>query len=543
MMADSLCADLSAQCPRLRHQANLRLSSTLRTSATAEWYAEPADRSELIGLIRVASRIGLPLHILGNGSNTLLAPYVQGLVICMKRFDQVLVEKSGQILVGAGLHNARLVQIAAGEGLTGLEFAIGIPGSIGGLVVMNANFNADQLVDDLKRRRFHDVNLHAHALVESVDVIGPNGEVYRLEGPELNFGYRHSVFLDLKRGWIVEAARLRFLSREKTRCKELIHLMARARAQKEERGIQSLGCVFRPRDQSYRHGGVVRPAQWFLDQVKGLKSWKAGGVGVDQHFSNHLVNRGTATAQDFVEMMDRMQSAVDQSFAVRLVPEVQALPHDWYLLGVSKGPLRSALLDARLAIDELDCEIVSRYEHIEKTCDVAGYDDETLARDIFSGVAPRLKEASMAAVFSSLSPADMKIILADYDYSHLPDEWFEQAGVFRDAFGSSGLGGDAYWAELMVKRLALVEDVALVKMERYSSILPDIRRLPPPLRFAAVEAVMRQHDREHQLFPRVMMLASSLNQRWIASLYKYIVLPYSFALQHLYFTHLDFSGF
>lgn len=310
---------------KIHFDKDLRNLSTLKMQATAESYVEPSNEQELQTILKFTKANNIPTYILGNGSNVLFSPYVPGLIISLKQFRKTRVE--GNFLYAEpGVSNVMAIKVAQESGLSGLEFSAGIPGTIGGLVVMNGNFRSDNIDQELTSAGISKVNFTAGDVVKSVKVIDSDGEIRELNRDELGFGYRESIFQH--ESWVILEVVFELQGRDQEEIKRLVSKMREIRDVKESRHVLSLGCVFCPRDQRYEYGGEKRTANWFIEQV-GAKEWVNGGIYIDPKLPDHLLNSGEGTAEEFIALAKRIYQAVYEKFGVKLRVEIKSFPSNF----------------------------------------------------------------------------------------------------------------------------------------------------------------------------------------------------------------------
>lgn len=276
--------------------------TTFRVGGLAQWYASPKNWQELEMVLNWYNRASLPLTILGAGSNLLVSDRgIKGLVLntrhwrCGIHFD---LEKT-QITVAAGEPIPRVAWLAAKRGWQGLEWAVGIPGSVGGAVVMNAGAQGGAIAD---------------CLVE-VKVISPTGELEILSGAMLNYGYRHSCLQNGQKLVLEATFQLQpNSSREEMMALTSRNLHQRKNSQPYDR--PSCGSVFR-NPNPYAAG-------WLIEQT-GLKGYQIGQAQVAQRHANFILNCGGAKAMDIWELIGYVQAKIEQEWAISLIPEVKFL--------------------------------------------------------------------------------------------------------------------------------------------------------------------------------------------------------------------------
>jgi len=280
----------------VRFDESLASHTTWKIGGPADALVIPGNREELSHLIRLLHQHGVNWQVLGRGSNTLATDKgYRGVIVKLGDAFGEAGFDGNTVTAGASYSFIRLSVIAGKEGLTGLEFAGGIPGSVGGAVYMNAGAHGS----DVSR------------IFQSADIVWEDGNEATLNGEQMMFAYRHSV-LQERRGIVTKAA---FLLEQGDR-KEIAAAMAsykdrRRRTQPLQQA--TAGSVFRnpPGDHAAR-----------LIEAAGLKGAREGGVEVSPIHANFIVNLGGATAEDVLTLIGRIQSTIEDRFGIRLVPEV-----------------------------------------------------------------------------------------------------------------------------------------------------------------------------------------------------------------------------
>ena len=303
MSVAALKTALSAQLPSLRWNAEVPMSryTTLRAGGPADLLAEPADTAELKTLIALAERFDVLVTVIGNGSNLLVRDGgIRGLVVRLGRpFSAVSVDGC-EIRARSGLLLSDLAQRALEFGLTGLEFASGIPGSLGGAVCMNAGAYGGEIAQ----------------VIESAEVLS-GGEVRTLERPALELGYRKSRMQ--RTGEIVLSATLKLEPGDPAEIRERMADLQARRKDKQPLNYPSAGSFFKRPEGAY--------AAQLIDEA-GLKGLSVNGARVSEKHAGFLVNTGGATADDFLRLMRAVQDAVERHSGYRLEPEVRILGED-----------------------------------------------------------------------------------------------------------------------------------------------------------------------------------------------------------------------
>jgi UDP-N-acetylmuramate dehydrogenase len=282
--------ELLAECP-------LGPYTTWRIGGPAECLATPADRDDLILALRWAAERSVDWRVLGNGSNLLVRDAgVRGLVLRVRKVLEEVSRRGRRLVVGAGASFPAVARRAATWGLSGIEFGAGIPGTVGGAIVMNAGWHEFEIGN----------------VVESVEHLGTDGGVRRYDGDACAFAYRRSVFRG-RRG-VVLGATLRLEPGEAGEIQARLEQFAESRKANQPTELPSCGSVF------------LKPEGDFagrLIEAAGLKGAQVGGVQVSRKHANFFVNVGGATARDVIELVERVERVVEDTFDVRLVREFE----------------------------------------------------------------------------------------------------------------------------------------------------------------------------------------------------------------------------
>jgi UDP-N-acetylmuramate dehydrogenase len=304
---------VSGPPPGLERDFPLARLTTVRTGGAAAWFARPRDPEQLSELLAWAGGEGLAIGVVGSGSNLLVADAgFDGLALKLDGELATVRHEGQRLLCGGGARLPSAAAKAAGWGLSGLEFGVNIPGTVGGAVKMNANAYGGQL---------------ARAL-EWVDVCTPGGRERR--APEqLGFAYRSS---NLRPEEVVALASFALDSGEATAIKATMAAMRERRHEAQPSGIKTFGSTFKnPGDE--RAGG--RTAGQLLEAA-GCRGLQAGGARFSAKHANFVENAGEATTADVLELMAAGRRRVHERFGVALEPEVQLLgevawPEGWEL--------------------------------------------------------------------------------------------------------------------------------------------------------------------------------------------------------------------
>jgi UDP-N-acetylenolpyruvoylglucosamine reductase len=278
--------------------------ATIRTGGDADYFARPGSNAQLRELLVWARTIDAPLAVVGSGSNLLIADEgVPGLVVKLDRKLALIQHEGQRIVCGGGARLPSVAARAAQAGLSGIEFGVNIPGSVGGAVRMNANAYGGQLADTL----------------EWVEVVTAEGIDRRVPG-QLGLGYRRS---NLVAGEVVSRASLALVPASVESVKATLAQMRARRHEAQPQGIKTFGSTFKnPDDGDPRAEG--RTAGLLLAQA-GCNGLSVGGARFAPKHANFIENTGTATTADVVGLMAEGRRRVIERFGVELEPEVQTL--------------------------------------------------------------------------------------------------------------------------------------------------------------------------------------------------------------------------
>jgi UDP-N-acetylmuramate dehydrogenase len=293
----------------IKPQAAISSLTSFRVGGPAELYLAPRTTEDLQAGLNWAKEKGLPITLVGAGSNLLVSDRgLPGLVVCTRHLKHAQFdEATGQLTAAAGDQIARLAWQAAERGWTGLEWAVGIPGTVGGAVVMNAGAHHACTADML-------VNTHVLAIDGSVELLTPQ---------TLDFGYRTSALQGLAHTATPEQIRLvtqaTFQLHPGSDPKQVMaettdHMNQRRNSQPYH--LPSCGSVFR-NPKAYKAG-------WLIEQ-SGLKGHQIGGAQIAQRHANFILNCGGAKASDIFQLIRLVQEEVEKNWSLLLEPEVKML--------------------------------------------------------------------------------------------------------------------------------------------------------------------------------------------------------------------------
>lgn len=281
---------------RLLFHEPMSRHTTFRVGGEAECMAVVETKEELSQLVSYLGRIEQDYFVLGNGSNLLVGDKgYRGIILKMgPRLSAVGVEKD-HIAAGAGALLSRVSAAARDAGLSGLEFAAGIPGSIGGAIVMNAGAYGGEMKQ----------------VVKMVRVMDKEGEILTLDNDTMEFGYRTSIIRD--RPFIVLGVVLKLTPGNKDEISAKMEELMKQRKSKQPLEYPSAGSTFK-RPEGYYAGKLIMDA--------GLRGYRIGGAQVSEKHCGFVINAGGASAADIREVIEEVQERVRDRFHVRLEPEV-----------------------------------------------------------------------------------------------------------------------------------------------------------------------------------------------------------------------------
>ena len=316
-MNQTFVKSVTEQLPQLSllQDEPMKKHTTFRIGGPADYYAEP-DVSQISKLIEIAKACDMPVAVIGNGSNLLVGDKgIRGLVIgigkglsAIEVTEAVAQQSTAQdftaqgngriITAGAGAILAAVAAKAAEASLSGLEFASGIPGSVGGAVVMNAGAYGGEIKD---------------VLIDAT-VLTAEGELKTVTRDELDLSYRHSIVPE--KSYIVLSARFRLTPKPQDEIKAYMAELRAKRVEKQPLEYPSAGSTFK-RPEGYFAGKLIMDA--------GLRGYSVGDAQVSGKHCGFVVNKGEATAADVLTLIKDVQETVLKQFGVKLEPEVKMI--------------------------------------------------------------------------------------------------------------------------------------------------------------------------------------------------------------------------
>ena len=276
----------------------MKKHTTFRVGGPADVLVQP-DETALVAILALCRQYYVPYSFIGNGSNLLVGDKgIRGVVIEMTDPMGNIEVDGTKITAQAGAMLSKIANTAASNGLGGMEFAAGIPGSVGGAVVMNAGAYGGEMKD----------------IIEKVYVLDENGAQLELDRDALDLGYRHSCIPEKK--YIVTKVVLELVPRNEAEIRSEMKELNEKRAEKQPLQYPSAGSTFK-RPEGYFAGKLIMDA--------GLRGYQVGGAQVSEKHCGFVINKGDATAADICQLMQDVSDKVQAQFGVVLEPEVKMI--------------------------------------------------------------------------------------------------------------------------------------------------------------------------------------------------------------------------
>jgi UDP-N-acetylmuramate dehydrogenase len=293
---------------KLKTNERLARHTSFKIGGPAQFWFEPRDPADLQNLLRIAGKQKIPLRVIGAGSNILVDDRgVKGVVLKLNSPYFKRVALNNRIVsAGAGLPLSKLISFARENSLSGIELLAGIPGTVGGALIMNAG--------------------NAGARVLDAVVMDRQGRVRVINNRQAGFGYRRSNL----QGKIILSARFKLIKRDKKEIKNNIHRYLGLRYNSQDLSLPSCGCFFKnPEAKSvpsrFRSGLVKTagrvPASYLIERC-GLKGSSFGDAAVSRKHANFIINKGRAGSADILRLTRYINRCVKKKFKLKLYPEV-----------------------------------------------------------------------------------------------------------------------------------------------------------------------------------------------------------------------------
>jgi len=287
-LCDRVRGEILRDEPMARH-------TSLKVGGPADFFVTPVDRDDLRALLALLAETGTPHLVVGGGYNLLVRDGgIRGVVISLARLDEISLLGDRRVQAGAGVTNRRLVQLLRDKGLGGLEFLCGIPGTVGGALAMNAGAHGEAILDHLEEL----VTIRA-------------GNVLQTGREDLDYGYR---YLKLVPGEIIVGGTFRLEPADPGQIGTRMAGYQKHRRTSQKVGYPNAGSFFKNPE-----GGSA----WRLIDGAGLRGARVGGAQVSETHTNFLINRGDATAADFLALAAIIKDTVRQTTGTALEEEVR----------------------------------------------------------------------------------------------------------------------------------------------------------------------------------------------------------------------------
>ena len=287
---------------RVREEEYLRHHTTFKIGGPADLFVEPTTMAELSFALRTIHEFDVPVTIIGCGSNILVKDGgIRGAVVSVRHMTQIMDCNDNVLCIGSGYMLKDASEFAWENGLTGLEFAIGIPGTLGGAVFMNAGAYDGEMS-------------HVVTAVRAVDF---QGNIKEYDASHLDFGYRHSVFHDNHE--VIGEVIMTLKPGDKAAIKARMDKLTEKRESKQPLEFASAGSTFK-RPPGYFAGTLI--------EQTGLKGLSVGDAQVSHKHAGFVINTGSASAKDVLDLIAEVQRRVYDQHGVHLEPEVRMIGED-----------------------------------------------------------------------------------------------------------------------------------------------------------------------------------------------------------------------
>lgn len=286
----------------IRAEEPMSLHTTFRVGGPADVFLLPRTAGDVAEAVKICRAEGVPLLVIGNGSNLLVRDGgIRGAVMMLGGQISGIAFEGAVMSAGAGASLSAAAAEAQRQGLAGMEFASGIPGSVGGAAAMNAGAYGGEMKD----------------IVQAVDAVTPAGEIVTLQNIDMAYGYRHSRALS--EGLIITKVRFGLHHGDAAEIQARMDDFNAQRRQKQPLEMPSAGSFFK-RPPGYFAGKLISEA--------GLKGFRVGGAMVSEKHQGFVVNAGGATASDILALAEAVKAKVKESFGVELEMEVRTVGED-----------------------------------------------------------------------------------------------------------------------------------------------------------------------------------------------------------------------
>lgn len=284
---------------RVKQEEPMSQHTTFKVGGNAEYFVAPDSIEGIKAVVEVCKKHKVPYYVCGNGSNLLVSDEgFRGVILqIFHNLNECKMEK-GKITVQAGMLLTKVAKLISQDGYTGMEFAIGIPGTIGGAVAMNAGAYGGEIKD----------------VITKATVLNKEGQVLTLNKEELELGYRTSIIT--REEYIVLEAEFELEQGKQEEIKALCEKNSKARIEKQPLEFPSAGSTFK-RPEGYFAGKLIMDA--------GLRGYTIGGAQVSEKHCGFIINKGNAKAKDVLDLIQYVQKKVMEEYQVTLETEVKML--------------------------------------------------------------------------------------------------------------------------------------------------------------------------------------------------------------------------
>ncbi len=301
-MADKIYNDLLLILKenQVKKDERLEYHTSLHIGGECDYFISPSSIDEIREVINICKENEVPFFVIGNGSNLLVSDsgYSGAIIKLGDNFSQTIITEDGRVTAQAGILLSKLANKVAVHGLSGFEFAAGIPGTLGGGVAMNAGAYGGEMKQSIVKAKVMDMQ----------------GNIVQLDNEELELGYRTSVLQ--KKDYILLEAELKLDKGNTNEILDKINDLNARRRNKQPLEYYSCGSTFK-RPTGYYAGKLIEDS--------GLKGYSVGGAAVSHKHSGFVINKGTATAKDFLTVIEDVKRIVHEKQGVKLEPEVRFL--------------------------------------------------------------------------------------------------------------------------------------------------------------------------------------------------------------------------
>ncbi len=283
----------------------MSLHTTFKVGGVAEMFVCPVNNEDAATIINMANKTKTPVFAIGKGSNLIVKDSgIKGIVISFEKIKTDIISSDAGnnnvlVKVDSGSKLNKLCSFAISNGLEGMNFALGIPGSVGGSISMNAGTIKGEMKD----------------VVQSIEVLNGNGKLRRIEKKSLNFSYRKLNWNDLSYPPVIFGAEFLLQKGNKNELKKQADEFLKTRNKSQPVSLPNAGCIFKNPNNEHPAGKLI--------DLAGLKGKKKGNAQISEKHANFIVNSGGATASDIISLIDLTQEQVFNKFNIKLETEVQ----------------------------------------------------------------------------------------------------------------------------------------------------------------------------------------------------------------------------